>query len=97
MVNLKNIHPLSEFQRNAKVQIAKLKKSGEARVLTVNGQAQLVVLSVDAYQKILDRLDLLDNLNAIHKGMLEAQRGEGLPTEELIRRLRSGRKMRKSA
>ena len=97
MVNLKNIHPLSEFQRNTKAQIAKLKKSGEPRILTVNGQAQLVVLSVDAYQKLLNELEMLENLNSIHKGMLEAQRGEGIPGDELIRRLRSAGKSRKSA
>ena len=97
MVKLRNIHPLSDFQRNAKSHIARLKKSGEPAILTVNGEAQVVVLSADAYQKLLDECEAVDNLNSIHKGMLEAQRGEGIPANTLIERLKSPKRTRKSA
>ncbi len=95
MVNLKNIHPLSEFQRNAKSHIARLKHSGEPSILTVNGQAEVVVISANAYQKLLDEMEMLDNLNSIHKGMLAAERGEGLPVEEAFRQVRARVKARR--
>jgi prevent-host-death family protein len=97
MVKLKNIHPLSDFVRNAKTHLGKLKKSGEPAVLTVNGEAEAVVLSAEAYEKMMEEYETLENLNAIHKGMVQAQRGEGIPAGELIRRLKEGPKRRKSA
>jgi PHD/YefM family antitoxin component YafN of YafNO toxin-antitoxin module len=97
MVQLKNIHPLSDFLRNAKAHVAHLRENGEPEVLTINGQAELVVLSATAYEKMMEEMETVENLNAIHQGMLEAQRGEGIPGHELIRRLRGGKKIRKSA
>jgi PHD/YefM family antitoxin component YafN of YafNO toxin-antitoxin module len=97
MINLKNIHSLSDFLRNAKSYVGKLKKSKSPAVLTVNGQAELVVMSADAFQKLLEELELAENLSSIHKGMLEAQRGEGIPADELIRRLRMRKARTKSA
>ena len=49
-LDLVNIHSLSEFQRNTKEHIRKLKRSGKPAVLTVNGEAELVVQSAEAYQ-----------------------------------------------
>jgi PHD/YefM family antitoxin component YafN of YafNO toxin-antitoxin module len=97
MVSLDNIHSLSDFQRNTKTHITRLKKSGEPAVLTVNGQAELVVLSAAAYQKLVDEMELLENLAAIQQGMAEAEKGEGMPAEDLMRRLRGGKRVRKSA
>ena len=97
MIHLKNIHPLSDFLRNAKAHATHLKDSGQPEVLTINGQAEMVVLSAAAYEKMMEEMETVENLNAIHRGMLEAQRGEGIPGHELIRRLRGGKKIRKSA
>jgi PHD/YefM family antitoxin component YafN of YafNO toxin-antitoxin module len=94
-MKLQNIHPLSEFQRNAKAHIARLKRSGEPSILTVNGQAEVVVLSAEAYQKMLDENEMLDNLNAIHKGLLEAERGEGMPVKEAFAMIRAKAKARR--
>src|SRR5437868_722090 len=97
MIALKNIHSLSDFLRNAKTRIARLKKTGEPATLTANGEAEAVVLSAAAYQKLLDEREMAVNLHAIDQGMLEAQRGEGMPAAELIRHLRGGKKRRRSA
>ena len=97
MVQLKNIRPLSDFLRHDKAHVALLKENSEPEVLTINGQAELVVLSAAAYEKMMTELETVENLNAIHRGMLEAQRGEGIPGHELIRRLRGGKRVRKSA
>jgi PHD/YefM family antitoxin component YafN of YafNO toxin-antitoxin module len=56
-LDLVNIHSLSDFQRNAKDHIRKLKRSGKPAVLTVNGEAEVVVQSAEAYQKLLDDPD----------------------------------------
>ena len=40
MLDLTNIHSLSDFNRNSKEHIERLKESGEPEVLTVNGKAE---------------------------------------------------------
>ena len=76
-VDVSNIHSLSDFQRNARDHIRKLKKTGKPVVLTVNGQAEVVVQSAEAYQKLLDNQELLESLRGISRGLEQAKRGEG--------------------
>jgi PHD/YefM family antitoxin component YafN of YafNO toxin-antitoxin module len=82
-----NIHSLSDFQRNAKDHIRKLKRSGKPAVLTVNGEAEVVVQSAEAYQKLLDDHELLDNIRSIGRGLEQAKRGEGRPMREFLQAL----------
>ena len=85
-----NIHSLSDFQRNAKDHIRKLKKSGEPAILTVNGEAEVVVQSAEAYQKLLDDRELLDSIRGISRGLEQAKRGEGRPMREFLETLAQG-------
>lgn len=86
-VDLSNIHSLSEFQRNTRNHLRRLKKSGEPLVLTVNGQAEVVVQSATAYQKLLDGQELLESIRAIRRGLEQAKRGEGRPMRDLLETL----------
>lgn len=89
MIRLKNIHSLSDFQRNAKKHIQRIKNSGEPEVLTINGEAEVVVLSAEAYQKLVAEREMAGNLNTIHQGMVEALQGKGLPAAEALRQIRA--------
>jgi PHD/YefM family antitoxin component YafN of YafNO toxin-antitoxin module len=84
MIDLAEIHPLSEFQRNSKQHIRRLKKSGKAAVLTVNGQAAVVIQSAGAYQKLLEDQELLNSIRGIGRGLEQARRGEGRPMREFL-------------
>ncbi len=87
-VELSNIHSLSDFQRNTRDHIRKLKASGKPAVLTVNGQAEVVVQSAKAYQKLLDRQEeLLETVQGISRGLGQARRGEGRPMREYLHAL----------
>lgn len=87
MIDLADIRPLSDFQRNAKDHIRRLKKSGKPSVLTVNGQAEVVVQSARAYQKLLEDQELLDSLRSIGRGLEQAKRREGRPMREFLEEL----------
>lgn len=54
-IRLDDIRSLTEFQRNTRGAIKRLKKTGRPEVLTVNGQAELVVQDARSYQKLLER------------------------------------------
>ena len=87
MLDLGNIHSLSDFQRNSREYIRKLKKSGKPAVLTVNGQAEIVVQSADAYQKLLEDRQLLETIRGISRGLEQAKRGEGRPMRIVLEEL----------
>jgi PHD/YefM family antitoxin component YafN of YafNO toxin-antitoxin module len=86
-LDLASIHSLSDFQRNAKQHIRKLKRSGKPAILTVNGQAEVVVQSAEAYQKLLDDRELLESIRAINRGLEQAKRGEGRHMREFLEEL----------
>jgi prevent-host-death family protein len=86
-INLSNIHSLSDFQRNTRDHLRQLKDSGEPVVLTVNGQAEVVVQSADAYQKLLDGQELLESIRSVSRGLEQAKRGEGRPMSEFLEAL----------
>ncbi|CAN1210771.1 Antitoxin [Tumidithrix helvetica PCC 7403] len=57
MIELKNIHSLSDFKRNAKEFIEQIKATRSPLVLTVNGKAEIVVQDARAFQAICDRVE----------------------------------------
>ena len=51
-----NIRSLTDFRRNTKEYVGKLRESNSPLVLTVNGEAALVVQNAKAFQDLQDRL-----------------------------------------
>ena len=86
-LDLADIYSLSDFQRNARKHIRKLKVSGKPAVLTVKGQAQVVIQSARAYQKLLDDRELLESIRGISRGLEQTRRGEGRPMREFLQAL----------
>jgi len=53
MFKASSIKPLSDFVRHTKSHIEALRKSGDAEVLTVNGEAAVVVQDAKSYEKMM--------------------------------------------
>ncbi len=88
MIDLREIRSVTEFQRNIKDYVGKLKENKTPLVLTVNGRAELVVQDAESYQMILDRLERAETIANIRIGMEQIKRGEGIPFEVAEERLR---------
>lgn len=88
MIDLREVRSVTEFQRNIKDYVSRLKEKKTPLVLTVNGRAELVVQDAESYQQMLDRLERAETVAAIRRGMEQAQRGEGIPLAEAEKRLR---------
>jgi len=86
-IQLANIRSLSNFQLNTRDFLRQLQESGEPVVLTVNGQAEVVVQSAEAYQKLLDDQELLESIRSVGRGLEQAKRGEGQPMLEFLEAL----------
>ena len=72
MIDLREVRSVTEFQRNIKDYVGRLKQRRTPMVLTVNGRAELVVQDAESYQEMLDRLELAEALAGIRKGMERA-------------------------
>lgn len=57
MIQLNDLHPLSDFQKNAEEHLRRLKQTGQPEVLTVDGQAELVVQDAASYRELLEAVD----------------------------------------
>lgn len=82
MINLTNIHSVTDFQRNPKGILGLLKTSRRPVVLTVNGKAELVVQDAESYQKLLDKVEAAEDLEAIREGLTQSLAGETTSLEE---------------
>jgi PHD/YefM family antitoxin component YafN of YafNO toxin-antitoxin module len=91
MIRTPNIQSLTEFQRGTKATLALLKKTGDPLVLTVNGRAKAVLQDAAAYQKMLDRIDYLETLEALRKSMKDVEAGRTIPWAEAVKQIRSRR------
>lgn len=59
MIKLEDIGSLTDFARNTKTHLKRLKRTGRPELLTVNGRAEVVVQSASAYQRLVESLDKL--------------------------------------
>lgn len=86
-LDLRNIHPLSEFQRSAKSFLATMKDTRSPMVLTVNGKAAVVVQDAESYQQLLERVERLEVMAGIRQSMEEFDQGKGMPLDEAFQQL----------
>ena len=49
-----DIGSLTDFNRNTKAHLKRLRRTGRPELLTVNGKAEVVVQSASAYQRLLN-------------------------------------------
>jgi prevent-host-death family protein len=88
MIDLREVRSVTEFQRNIKDYVGRLKEKKTPLVLTVNGRAELVVQDAESYQVMLERLERAETLAAIKRGIDQFERGEAIPLDEAEKKLR---------
>ena len=87
----KDIHSLSEFKRNTSDFLDQMRGSGHPVVLTINGRAELVVQDATSYQKLLDRMDALEALAGVKRGLADVDAGRVTPLEQFEAEFRAKR------
>lgn len=75
VIKTRNINPLTDFLRNSKVHIARLKETRTPEILTVNGKAEIVVQDAVSYQEMLDELEQARFLAAVREGLNDLDAG----------------------
>jgi hypothetical protein len=82
MIALQDIRSLTDFQRNTKSHLRRLKSSGRPEVLTVNGRAELIVQDAAAFE------DMLDAIRGIQRGLDAMKEGTGKPFRQALDEIR---------
>jgi PHD/YefM family antitoxin component YafN of YafNO toxin-antitoxin module len=89
MLDTREIHPLTDFLRNHKAHVTRLKETHAPEVLTVNGKAEIVIQEAQSYQRMIERLQHMETLAAIQEGMASAERGELKPAAQVLDEMRA--------
>ncbi len=78
-IDIKDIRSVTDFQRNARTHVARLRKTKAPMVLTVNGSAAVVVQDAASYQELLNRVDNmeyeLEFIAAVNEGLEDIRQG----------------------
>jgi len=89
MVDLAQIHPVTDFVRNYKSFLKRIKKTGKPEVLTVNGKPEYVILDADSYQVIADALERTRFIQAVNEGIADMKAGRGKPSVAAFKQIRT--------
>jgi prevent-host-death family protein len=92
-----SIDSLTNFKRNTAAFLDRLRDSGEPLVLTVNGEAKLVVQDAASYQQLLELIDRLQAVEGIQRGLQEMNDGKGKPLAEVDREIRKKHRIPREA
>jgi prevent-host-death family protein len=89
MLNVsRDINSLSNFKRNTSDFLERLRETKSPLVLTLNGVSEIVVQSAEGYQQLLDRLEYLETVAGIQRGLEELSEGKAVPAAAALARLR---------
>jgi len=83
-----DIQPLTTFRNNSVKMLKQLKRTGRPIVLTVNGKAEAVILSCEAYQRLLDLAAEASVEEAIRQGREDVAAGRTHPAREVFATMR---------
>ena len=81
-----DIRSLSEFRANAASFIEQVKSEHRPLVLTQHGKSSAVLIDVEDYQKLLDKIQLLEEIAGAKK---ELDEGKGVDHQEFMNELRA--------
>jgi prevent-host-death family protein len=94
MIDLsQDIQSLSDFKRKTTEFMARMKKSGQPVVLTVNGRASLVVQDTAGYQRLLELAEKAEMMEFLRASREDMEAGRVEPALEALERLAKKRKL----
>jgi len=68
-----DIQPLSEFRSKVAFYLDKIKKTKRPLIITQNGKSSAILLDVSAYQSLVDKLEVLEDIK-----LAEGQIAQGI-------------------
>ncbi len=82
-----DIRSLSDFKRKTTEFMTRMKKTGNPVVLTINGQAELVVQDAASYQRLLEPAGRAEMMEFLRESREDMEAGRTEPALEALERL----------
>lgn len=79
-----DIIPIGEFKAQASAVLRKMRRTGRPVVVTQSGRPAAVVISVEDFDRMVERERFV---NAVQRGLAEAERGDVVEHEEAMARV----------
>ena len=89
MIATEQTQSLTDFRLNAAKTLERLNRTGEAEVITVNGEARAVLLSPAAYDQLAREAQLARDVALIRQSMKDLDEGKGIEAIEFLDGLRA--------
>ena len=86
---IEDIMPLSNFRQQASEIIKKLGQVKRPIFITINGKVAAVVQDAESYQQILDKIDELETMLSIQRGLEDISAGRVSTLDEVSARLKA--------
>jgi prevent-host-death family protein len=94
MIDLsQDIRSLSDFKRKTSEFMTRMKKTGNPVVLTINGQAALVVQDAAGYQRLLELAETAEMMEFLRQSHQDVDAGRTEPALGALERLRKKHKL----
>ena len=77
-----DIQSLSDFKRNSREFLERMRETGNPVVLTINGRAEVVVQDAASYQKLLNYIGDMEAREGIKRGLADVEAGRVTPVEK---------------
>jgi len=87
-IHIEDIHPLTDFQRNAKAHLLRVNKTERPEVLTVNGKAEAVLMGKRSYEQMAEAMEELETLKSIRLGLADMEAGKTVGAAQVHQKLR---------
>jgi PHD/YefM family antitoxin component YafN of YafNO toxin-antitoxin module len=88
-LDLAQIYPVTEFVRNYKAHLSRLRETGRPEVLTVNGVAECVLVDTKTYQEMNDAWERERFVQAVNEGIEQMNSGTGKSSRESFQEIRA--------
>ena len=68
-----DVRPLSEFRANVAAFVQRVRKTGRPMVLTQHGRSAAVLVDVEAYEELLERVEVLQDVERAERQLAKGQ------------------------
>lgn len=82
----KDIRSLSDFRANTASYIDQVKSNRRPLIITQHGKSSVVLIDVEDYQNMVDKIQLLEEISVAKK---ELDEGKGITYEDFINELKA--------
>jgi PHD/YefM family antitoxin component YafN of YafNO toxin-antitoxin module len=87
MIKKCDVEPLTGFIRDVPKRLHKMKQTGRPLILTVKGKKEYVIQDAASYQKLMQFMDELDQLDLLRQSIKQADQGKTVPLRAAVERL----------